>query len=116
MKIYQLHKYGGEWECAFDYIIGSYLHLERAEEALTQAQEEDLRLQAYGKHCLKCPYMNACEPGVDINYVELEDEMKQHCDHNHIVYDEYGMIDCENWKSPDLYTNYFRLEVVEVEE
>ena len=32
MKIYQLHKFGGEWEDSYDYIIGSYLRKERAEE------------------------------------------------------------------------------------
>ena len=32
MKIYQLHKYGGELEDYRNYIIGSYLHKERAEE------------------------------------------------------------------------------------
>lgn len=116
MKIYQLHRYGGEWEDTYDYIIGSYLRKERAEEALTQAQEEDLKQQAYGKHCLNCPYMSAYNPGVDVDYTALEDEMKQYCDHRHIIYDEYGMIYCENWEGIDFYTNHFRIEVVEVEE
>lgn len=51
MKIYQIHEYGGSWEDAYDYIIGSYLHKERAELALKEfiKREEEL------KNCNKCP-------------------------------------------------------------
>lgn len=39
MKIYQLHEYGGEWEDRYDYIIGSYLRKERAEEEKVKAEK-----------------------------------------------------------------------------
>ena len=31
MKIYQVHKSGGEWEDAYDYIVKSCLNKEKAE-------------------------------------------------------------------------------------
>ena len=41
MKIYQLHKYGGEFEEAYDYIIGSYFRKERAEEEKMKVELQD---------------------------------------------------------------------------
>lgn len=41
MIVYQLHKCGGEWEDSFDYIIGSYLRKERAEEEKIKAETEE---------------------------------------------------------------------------
>ena len=41
MKIYQLHKHGGEWEDYRDVIIGSYLRKERAEEEKLKAEKEE---------------------------------------------------------------------------
>jgi Na+/melibiose symporter-like transporter len=41
MKIYQLHKYGGEWEDAYDYIIGTYWLKKRAEEEKSKAEAKE---------------------------------------------------------------------------
>lgn len=40
MKIYQIHNIGGEYEDAYDVIVGTYLRRESAEKALKFFQDE----------------------------------------------------------------------------
>lgn len=111
MKIYQLHKYGGEWEDHYDYIIGSYLHKERAEEAMAEKHASDVREKEYAEHCAMCPYWNY----EDSDYADLRDKMIAYCDHSDIRYDEDGELVC---KASCLLYDYsnLRIEEVEVEE
>lgn len=66
-KVYQIHEYGGEWEDAFDYIVGSYLSEEKAitEKKNLEAEEDNL-YNLYQK-CCACP-------------LYLPDKMKEYCD------------------------------------
>ena len=57
MKIYQLHEYGGEWEDSYDYIIGSYLRKERAEEEKIKAEVKDNKLVEHSNRCWACPFI-----------------------------------------------------------
>ena len=57
MKIYQLHEYYGEWEDFRDYIRGSYLRKERAEEAKIKAEAENKELVAKSRKCSRCPFI-----------------------------------------------------------
>ena len=110
MKIYQLHKYGGEWEDAFDHIIGSYLRKERAEEEKVKAKLRDEEDRKLSRHCLNCPLCN----GWSLNN-EVAKKCEEYCDK--FKYMDLGNdgFDCGN------YTTYwwevhFRIEEVEVEE
>lgn len=58
MKIYQLHEYGGEWEDSYDYLIGSYLHKERAEEEKLKAEALEKKLVEQHNRCNNdCPFI-----------------------------------------------------------
>ncbi len=108
MKIYQLHKYGGKWEDYRDYIIGSYLRKERAEEEMAKAQDEELQKQLLAKQCAECPYHEDAEDNKT-----LADLMRKYCDHNDIYCDDEGELFCNNlyyhWRDEN-----FKIEEVEV--
>lgn len=109
MKIYQLHQYGGEWEDYRDYIIGSYLHKERAEEEMIKAQDEEFQKQRLSKQCANCPYYT---DDIEDNQT-LADLMRQHCDHSDIRCDDDGELFCKNFYTHWIY-NDFRIKEVEV--
>ncbi len=108
MKIYQLHKYGGHWEDYRNYIIGSYLRKERAEEEMAKAQDEELQKQLLEKQCSNCPYHENIEDNKT-----LANLMRKYCDHSDIHCDDDGELFCNN-----LYyhwiDNNFNIEEVEV--
>lgn len=103
MKIYQLHEYGGQWEDSFDYIIGSYLKKERAEEEKAKAQIREKELTEQHNKCNNCPYLYD-------EFISNED-LLSYCPKAKLVKGEYGM-DCENY-----YTHWdaSTFEIVEVE-
>ena len=106
MKIYQLHKYGGEWEDSYDYIIGSYLHKEKAEatKAMEEAKENELRVQSH--MCNDCLYLYDA-------YI-TNDELLSYCPKAKLEKNEYDDdIDCQNYMT-HFYDNYFKIEEVEV--
>ena len=111
MKIYQLHKYGGEWEDYRNYIIGSYLHKERAEEEMAKAQDEELQKIRFSKQCASCPWR---EDDIEDNKT-LADLMRQHCDYSDIRCDDEGELFCNNFYFHWI-DNRFNIEEVEVEE
>ena len=108
MKIYQLHKYGGEWEDYRDYIIGSYLHKERAEEAMAKAKNQELQKQLLAKQCTECPYHAYIEDNKT-----LADLMRQYCDHSDIHCDDEGELFCKNFYCHWI-DNDFNIKEVEV--
>lgn len=108
MKIYQLHKYGGEWEDYRNYIIGSYLHKERAEEEKTQAQDEEFQKQRLAKQCQCCPYNDDIEDNKT-----LAELMRKYCDHSDIHCDDEGELFCNNFYCHWI-DNNFNIEEVEV--
>ena len=65
MKIYQLHEYSGEYEDFRDYIIGSYLRKERAEEEKAKAEALEKEFQEQSKKCANCPFV--CEDFSNLN-------------------------------------------------
>lgn len=110
MKIYQLHKYGGEWEDSFDYIIGSYLRKERAEEEKTKAELKDEENRKLSRHCSNCPLTD----GWSLND-EVAKKCEKYCDKFKYVDMGDDGFDCDNYTAYwcDV---YFRIEEVEVEE
>ena len=110
MKIYQLHEYNSEWEIFTDYIIGSYLRKERAEEEKAKAELEEKELIEYGKRCSECPF-------IEEGYNDLESLLIEHydyCDKAKLINGDYG-IDCKNYYS-HWEERTFEIKEVEVEE
>ena len=111
MTIYQLHEYGGEWEDKYDYIIGSYLRKERAEEEKMRAEQAEILRQQQAKKCADCPLCN------EFYFDYFEDVAKacaRYCD-------KFDRNDFKNGMSCNNYhcqwdSNLYRIEPVEVEE
>lgn len=110
MKIYQLHKYGGEYEDYRNIIIGSYLKKERAYEEKLKAEKEEEINRMHEKQCRECPYMGYIEDNA-----LLANLMKQHCDHSDIHCDSDGELFC-NAVYYRLIDCDFYVEEVDVEE
>ena len=111
MKIYQLHKYGGEWEDSFDFIIGSYLRRERAEEEKAKKEAKEKELIERSNRCINCPFY-----GEDFDNLDtLMSEHSVYCNEAKLIDDEeYGM-DCENYYA-HWHESTFKIKEVEVEE
>lgn len=111
MKIYQLHKIGGEWEDRYDYIIGSYLKKERAEEEKLKAEQEDKELVERSQRCWNCPFLE--ENPCSLN--DLLTEYPNYCSEAKLECGDFG-INCENYFSLWHDESTFVIEEVEVEE
>lgn len=109
MKIYQLHEYGGEWEDHYDYIIGSYLKKERAEEEKIKSETKENELREQGKQCSNCPFLDNPQ-ALDA----LLSKYSDYCDKAELEESEYG-VDCNNYFSK-WDESSFAIEEVEVEE
>ena len=111
MTIYQLHECGGEWEDYRDYIIGSYLRKERAEEEKAKAEAKEKELIEQSNKCGRCPFETEDFDKLDDLLVEYSD----YCDKAVLRSDFEGCIYCEN-----CYSHWdemrFYIEEVEVEE
>jgi len=110
MTVYQLHKYGGEWEDAYDYIIGTYLYRIRAEEEKRKAEAMVAETVAQVKKCWGCPLLDY---GGTISIGEIMVRHGDYCDKAHLFYDEVFGMDCENYTMP-VDCALFRIEEVEV--
>lgn len=108
MKIYQLHKHSGAWEDYHDYIIGSFLLKQRAEEEKLKAEVKENELREQSNNCEDCPFLYDA-------YI-TNDELLSYCPKAKLKKDEYSndMI-CENYYQ-HWHDSYFKIEEVEVEE
>ena len=112
MKIYQIHKYGGEWEDSYDYIVGSYLYRHRAEEIMEDLKQKSNIKHEEVLHCQDCPIWNLGNEG--ITEEDVAKECITYCDR--FCRDDYddGSFDCNNWQS--YYEKpMYRIEEIEVE-
>ena len=111
MKIYQLHKCGGEWEDSYDFIIGSYLKKERAEQAKAEAEENEKKSKRKAWRCRNCPFLKKD------NVAEVEDILPYYdgyCSEMKLEDSPWG-INCDNYYY--LYSESdFEIVEVEVEE
>ena len=55
MKIYQIHDTFGEWDGYNDYIVGTYLRKEKAEEELEKFRANERELVKQAMECAACP-------------------------------------------------------------
>lgn len=111
MKIYQLHEYSGEYEDFRDYIRGSYLRKERAEEEKAKAEAEEKELVKKGEKCNNCPVLDAYP------FASFDSLLNEHCDYcseMKLEETDYGL-NCDNY-----YHHWdestFDIKEVEVEE
>lgn len=111
MKIYQLHEFGGEWEDKYDYIIGSYLRKERAEEEMAKAVAYNAAMVDKAAKCRNCPLFDRED---DDSVDDVLTAIGEYCTMKKIMKDEYGT-HCENYSS-FVDESYFRIEEIEVEE
>ena len=106
MKIYQIHKCGGQWEDSYDYIVGSYLHKEKAEMQKLQLEAEEQELRNQSEKCNECPYL--------YDAFVTSEELLKYCPKANWEHDDYDEI-CTNyfqlWDESE-----FTIEEVEVEE
>lgn len=126
MKIYQIHKSGGEWEDYYDIIVASYVNEDKAEARLKELKEEQLKHEEQSKKCSECPVVNQscsicehlqiCCVNFDKCDVEYCNEralrlVEEYCDNYSNIEDEY--LSCENecWYTDNC---SYRIEVVEV--
>ena len=72
-KIYQIHEKGGGWEDSFDYIVGSYLHKEKAERELKQFNDALNERYEYYQKCSNCSAQFGCS-------VSEIDKIRKRCD------------------------------------
>ena len=116
MFIYQLHKYGGEYEDAYNVIIGSYLREDRAAEEKLRAEKEERELRNQHEKCRYCVFKS--DGSMNIEY--LLNTYSAYCDKAKLVKDcvtfcDKEWINCENsyyhWDD-----SLFYIEKVEVEE
>ena len=105
MKIYQIHEFSGAYEDFRDYIVGTYLHKDRAEKEMQALIEnEGVHLRTYEK-CLECPIEDLEVVGDDALEV-MRKTCAKYCDQAQIYEDVYGF-ECENNAA-----NYFEDEKI----
>ena len=109
MKIYQLHKYGGEWEDHYDYIVNSYLHKNVAEQMLRVYKAQEEVICAHSRRCDRCPIWEQIGDNVE----RIAKKCADYCDQFKRESYEDGSLDCCNWMSHRDESN-FRIEEVEV--
>ena len=109
MKIYQIHEYGGQWEDAYDYIVGSYLHQEKALEELERFRAEDVERSK----CQECP-ANYCPSDCDDDCENCRggERAAEYC----VDYEprSFGSTICVNYDYHE--PSFYKIEEVEVVE
>ena len=111
MKIYQLHKYGGEWEDVYDHIIGSYLRKERAEELMADFKQRSKIREEESRHCMDCPVWEQLGDNIE----QIAQKCADYCSRFVRDNQDDGGFECNNWQSYWELPGY-RIEEVEVEE
>ena len=107
MKIYQLHERGGEYEDYYDYIRGSYLKKERAEEEKFKAEQREKERIAQSDKCANCPFLDYEDQNIDALLARNPD----YCADAKITSGPFGF-DCENYY---LQFDESRFDIVEIE-
>lgn len=107
MKIYQIHKSGGEWEDKYDIIVGSYLSLDKAKAEKERLQLEEDKRVLQAQKCDKCPlYLYRIYEKITDKMVENAKEYRQ----------EYLSTEsrcCDNYEF-DMDESFFDVREVEV--
>lgn len=92
MKIYQIHKYEGEYEDYSDTIVSSYLDYNKALSEKERLEQEELSLREETRKCVECPFINSW------NMNDVKDKYSGYCNEALLENTEYG-VECNNYKS-----------------
>ena len=112
MIIYQIHEYSGEYEDYRDYIVGTYLHKEKAVAKMEELQMIESEKRDKNKKCSSCPI-------ADIDFIAdtfaaMSKSCAEYCSDAKITEDKFGY-DCDNyicnWEEAT-----YKIKEVEVEE
>lgn len=112
MTIYQIHEYSGEYEDYRDYIVGSYLHKEKAIAKKEELQYAEAKKKAKSDHCYQCPIND--EDIYNDSFDIVLKRCSEYCRDAKITEDRFGY-DCENYCYSWDETTY-EIKEVEVEE
>jgi len=110
MKIYQIHKYEGEYEDYSDIILSSYLNYNKALSEKERLEQEELNLREQGKKCRQCPHINGCCSKIK----DLTNIHSNYCNEAALEITEYG-IECNNYYShwDDVTFKVIEVDVIE---
>lgn len=109
MKIYQIHKYGGDWEDYRDYIVGTYILYEKANTEMERLDKEEQKLRM----CKSCPLYfcpDNCNHDCEDCFDYRVKKVKEYCDRYEPNEDKDA---CAN-RYFSFYDNNFRIEEVDV--
>lgn len=110
MKIYQIHKYEGEYEDYTDTIVSSYFDYNKALSEKERLEQEELSLRKQGRKCVECPFVEC--PFIDSwDIKKIVDKYKDYCEDLLLENTEWG-INCNNYKP---HWNDATFEILEVE-
>ena len=112
MKIYQIHETVGQWEDYFDYIVGTYLHKDRAESEVQKLVTKEVDRQERYRKCSNCPIIDNDLQSDTLEYAQHA--CSNYCSNAQIYEDKFGY-DCENYEG-NYDNSSFRIDEVEVEE
>lgn len=107
--IYQIHKKGGEYEDCFDYIVGSYLHKEKAEQELEKLNAALNEQYVYYQKCSNCLAQFGCSES------EI-DKIKESCDCFAMEDDESFIGFCKNEVCSYDRNDWYEIEEVDVDD
>ena len=112
MKIYQIHKYGGDWEDYYDCIMASYLSKEKAvEEKKRLEKEEVIATKCNSCPLYYCPMECDLQCGTEECLLHAIERAKDYCD-------AYAVIEvdkCANYKHKIDECSYKVIEVEVIE-
>lgn len=105
MKIYQIHKSGGEWEDRCDIIVGTYLNFNKAKAEKERLQVEENKRVLQAQKCDKCPLYYTYENITDM----MVENAKEYCQ----KYLSTESRCCDNYEF-EIEESYFDIREVEV--
>lgn len=112
MKIYQIHETGGQWEDYFDYIVGTYLHKDRAESEMQKLVDKEECRRKGRRKCRGCPINHT--NSVDDSLEAMQKACSEYCNVADIQEDS-DYCYCENevthWDDNDYHIK--EIEVIE---
>ena len=111
MKIYQIHDTSGYGDDYQDYIVGTYLHKEKAEEVLKKFVDHEAELDQQSLKCAACPLADWLTKE---EFEEVISEVRENCPKfKKVVDDRDGDVSCRDYYSRWT-THDFKIKEVEV--
>lgn len=91
MKIYQIHRYEGEYEDYSDTIVSSYLDYNKALSEKEKLEQKELSLRKQGRKCVECPFIDSW------GTKKIVDKYADYCEDLLLKNTKWG-VTCNNYK------------------